>query len=131
MAVFHSWKKQALDASHDIGALAKLCRGPAPERVRPHDGSSNMRCVAWTGQGFSHTCKVFWQNSVKSGGIQEAQIQADALSLLQALNVTSKSSLPLPAVIKNKSSVWMSECNSGSLKLFRSTLLTGELSGLV
>ena len=90
-----------------------------------------MRCVAWTRQGFSHTRKVFWQNSVKFGGIQEAQIQADPVRLLQALKVTNKSSLPLPTVIKNKSSVWMSQFDGRSLKLFRSSLLTVELSGLV
>lgn len=82
-------------------------------------------------QGSPHKREVLWQNSMKFGGIQEAQIQADPISPLQALRVTNKSFLPLPTVIKNKSSIWMSEFDSRSLKLFSSSLLTVKLSGLV
>jgi len=87
--------------------------------------------MAWTRQGFPHIHEVFWHSSVKFEGVQEAQVRADPISLLQALKVTNKSSLPLPTVIKNKSSVWMSELDSRSLKLFSSSLLTLVLSGLV
>lgn len=33
--IFHCWKKQALDDSHDIGAPAKLCGDPTREKQGP------------------------------------------------------------------------------------------------